>query len=175
MVEKNLVNQAVPYGMPGHVKVPTGFFMACYKDPGEIGDKLIRIAEHGDYSHTELVFSDGIAASASLRDGNVRFKRIDLSTGKWDFYALPQHAEPAARQWFQEHVGVKYDLLGVATFPFMYLVPHWRGSKKSVFCSEACSRALGMDDRTERVGPSMLASIVSMIADLEGNILSYPA
>ena len=51
-------------------------------------DAAVRWWTRGAYSHVELVFSDGMAASSSTRDGGVRFKRIDFKPEHWDFIEL---------------------------------------------------------------------------------------
>ena len=51
-------------------------------------DAAVRWWTRGAYSHVELVFSDGMAASSSTRDGGVRFKRIDFKPDQWDFVEL---------------------------------------------------------------------------------------
>jgi hypothetical protein len=76
-----------------------------------------------EYSHNELVFAieDGMAecASSSARDGGVRFKQIDIFSGRWHVKRLPQFTdadELYAYAWFQKHRGEKYDYFGVAAF-----------------------------------------------------------
>src|SRR3546814_7608950 len=39
-----------------------------------IYSRVTRLVDGGPYSHCELVFSDGLSASASFIDGGVRFK-----------------------------------------------------------------------------------------------------
>ncbi len=166
------------YGQSGFVEVPKGFFMASYKDSGQIGDKIIRLSESGTYSHTELVFSTLIrgvnnCASASWRDGKVRYNRIDFSTGKWDFTPLDPKLETHAIAVFNRAEGLDYDYLGVSTFPLMYLVPGWRTSKHKFFCSEICGEALGLIGRNDRLGPSMLTDIMASIAKQNNLKLTY--
>jgi hypothetical protein len=104
------------------------------------------------YSHNELVFEikDGMAecASSSARDGGVRFKSIDIFSGRWDVKPLPQYdyaAELRARWWFIEHEGEGYDYLGVAAFikTFSAFV---REVWNRWFCSESIAAALEMKD-----------------------------
>jgi hypothetical protein len=52
--------------------------IALYKGKKTITDKLISWWDRGLYSHVELVFSDGLCASSSPRDGGVRMKPIEL-------------------------------------------------------------------------------------------------
>ena len=51
-------------------------------------DATVRWWTRGAYSHVELIFSDGMSASASARDGGVRFKRIEFKPEHWDFVDL---------------------------------------------------------------------------------------
>ena len=102
------------------------------------------------YSHAELVFSDDpvagkhLCASSSARDGGVRFKRIDLASGRWDVFSLPgvdEFDEAHARQWFQDHAGLPYDHL--ALLWFVLPINQFNRSKR-FFCSEAVAAALSM-------------------------------
>lgn len=56
-------------------------------------DAAVRWWTRGAYSHVELIFSDGMSASASSRDGGVRFKRIDFNPEHWDFVELKVNEE----------------------------------------------------------------------------------
>ena len=95
----------------------------------------------GPYSHTELIFSDGISGSSSWLDGGVRLKKIDYTSGKWDFKTIDGD-EKAARQWFEDHAGQPFDLLGLLGFV-------WRRGTESRgkwFCSESVAAALQFHD-----------------------------
>lgn len=131
--------------------------LALYKAtrPGLQGiySRVVRWVDGGPYSHVEILFSDGVSASSSFIDGGVRFKAIDYDPTHWDFIDLPVHFEPAARAWFEQHEGARYDLVGNLRF-VAWFVPH---SKSRWFCSEAVAAALGMPDPW-RYGPSGLAA-----------------
>lgn len=133
--------------------------LALYKStrPGFQGiySCITRWVDGGPYSHCELIFSDGLSASASFIDGGVRFKRIDYDSAHWDFIDLPASMEPAARQWFADHAGAGYDLIGNLRF-VAWFIPH---SKSRWFCSEAIAAALGMPDPW-RYGPCGLAAAI---------------
>lgn len=133
--------------------------LALYKStrPGLQGiySRLARWIDGGPYSHCELVFSDGLSASASFIDGGVRFKAIDYDPAHWDFIELPFYLEPDARQWFAANEWAGYDLIGNLKF-VMPLIPH---SKSRWFCSEAIAEALGMAD-SWRYGPNGLAAAI---------------
>lgn len=104
-------------------------------------DTAVRWWTRGPYSHVEAVFGDGMAASASNRDGGVRFKRIQFDPARWDF-ACVDACEVTARRWFIEHEGQPYDALGL--FGFV-----WRPQADNAerwFCSEAVAASIGFRD-----------------------------
>ncbi len=78
------------------------FYKATRPGLQGIYSRAVRWIDRGPYSHAELVFSDGLSASASWMDGGVRFKRIDYDPERWDFVTLPDSLEPQARAWFAE-------------------------------------------------------------------------
>lgn len=123
--------------------------------PGMAGlyNWLVRKWTRSEFSHCEIIFSDGWAASSSYLDGGVRFKRIDFDPARWDFIGLPDHLEPAARAWFESHVGQPYDLLGNLHF----IVGPVADDKRKWFCSESIAAALGITDPW-RYDPGVLAS-----------------
>lgn len=131
---------------------------AFYKGtrPGWQGiySRAVRWIGKGPYSHCELVFSDGMAASASYMDGGVRFKRIDFKPENWDFIDLPPELEPAARTWFEQHNGEPYDLRGNVWFVLRFI----KHSLFKWFCSEALLAALGFasPDQYEPNGAAVL-------------------
>jgi hypothetical protein len=135
------------------------FCAAFYKAtrPGIAGlyNRLVRWWDNGKYSHCELVFSDGCAASASFLDGGVRFKKIDFNPQRWDFIDLPVGQEAVARKWFTDHKGEKYDLIGNLRFALDFLPDN----KNKWFCSEALADALGISEPW-RLGPNGLAAVL---------------
>lgn len=119
-----------------------------------IYSRAVRVIDRGPYSHCELVFSDGISGSASYIDGGVRLKRIDYKPEHWDFVALPDAAEPFARDWFERNAGAPYDLMGNVRF----VLPWLADSERSWFCSEALCAALGWKEPW-RYGPNGAAAM----------------
>jgi hypothetical protein len=114
----------------------------------QVGHLATRLRTWSKYSHCELVFGDpdlfrmSMCASSSARDGGVRFKRIDLGSGRWDVYELPgfdAFDTAHARQWFHDHTGTPYDHLGLLWF----VLPIGKFNHPARFvCSEACAAAL---------------------------------
>lgn len=132
---------------------------AFYKGtrPGLQGiySRAVRWIDRGPYSHAELVFSDGLSASASYIDGGVRLKRIDYNPAHWDLIDLPQSLEPYARAWFESRLGAPYDLMGNVRF----VLPWLADSERGWFCSEALAAALGWAEPW-RFGPNGLAALL---------------
>ena len=143
-----------------HPSVPDGFCAAYFRGtrPGVEGlyNRLGRYIDRGDYSHCELIFSDGVSASASFLDHGVRFKNIGYSSvGNWDFLPLPEADDKAARAWFYEHDHCAYDVLGNLRFATNFA----RDSADKWFCSEALMAALGFD-QAFRYGPCGSATVL---------------
>lgn len=115
--------------------------IALYKGKKTITDKLIAWWDKGLYSHVELVFSDGICASSSPRDGGVRLKKIDLTPDKWDVFDIHAFDEVSARDWFERNTGSGYDYWGVFGF-----VLRAQQDKTRFFCSESVLASLGFKE-----------------------------
>lgn len=135
----------------------TRFHAAFYRGtrPGLAGlyNWLVCKWERGEYSHCELVFSDGMSASASFMDKGVRFKQIEYTNTNWTAVPLPPELEAAARAWFEEHEGESYDLMG----NLHMVIGFFPEARRKKFCSEALAAALGMPDAW-RFGPNALAA-----------------
>lgn len=119
--------------------------------------RLARWADQGRYSHCEVVFSDGMCASASWYDGGVRFKKIAFNSLNWDVVELnfTPEAEAKVREWFKRHEGRPYDLRGSLGVVFR---PFGQG-RRGWFCSEAVAASLGFAEPW-RIGPNLLAALV---------------
>jgi hypothetical protein len=119
--------------------------LASYKSnrPGLRGlfNMAVRWWLGGKYSHTEIIFSDGMCGSSSWLDGGVRLKRIDIKADHWDITPI-NGDEKSARHWFEIHQGQGFDLLGLLGFVWRRNTEH-RGRW---FCSEACAAALGFSE-----------------------------
>lgn len=131
------------------------FYKATRPGLQGIYSRAARWIDRGPYSHCELVFSDGLSASASWMDGGVRFKRIDYNPAHWDFMALPDELEDYARDWFEFNIGLPYDLMGNVRF----VLPWVHDSEKGWFCSEAMAAALRLKEPW-RFGPNGLAALL---------------
>lgn len=131
-------------------------YLAFYKGPAT-GFKNVLFHEavcwktDSEYSHVELVFDIdlfgvGTCWSSSARDGGVRRKQIDLTSGHWDVFDVSQifdsHEEAYALAWFETRVGAKYDYFGL-----LFFVVHLRTEdRRAYFCSEAVAAALQLRD-----------------------------
>jgi len=128
--------------------------------PGLAGiyNRLVRLIDGGPFSHCELIFSDGMCASASFIDGGVRYKEMTPDPAKWEVRDLPSDFdEAAARAWFDAHLGAGYDIAGNLRFVFRW----WPHSKTKWFCSEAIAAALGLPEPAD-LGPNGLANILTL-------------
>ena len=134
------------------------FYKATRPGLQGIYSRAVRWIDRGPYSHAELVFSDGLSASASWMDGGVRFKRIDYDPERWDFVTLPDSLEPYARDWFERNAGAPYDLMGNVRF----VLPWLADSERGWFCSEALAAALGWAEPW-RFGPNGLSALLRSI------------
>jgi hypothetical protein len=136
--------------------------LASYKAtrPGFQGiySRVARTVDASPYSHSELIFSDGMSASSSFIDNGVRFKHIIYDPDHWDIIDAPGD-EAKARKWFEDHEGVGYDTPGTLRFG-AWFIPHSRSRR---FCSEAIAEALGFPDPW-RFGPGGLHAVVSYLA-----------
>lgn len=108
-------------------------------------DKLIAFITVSNYSHCELVFTDGVFGSSSSRDGGVRLKYIEQDS-HWDIYDiydlnLTQEKERQMREWFITHTGEAYDWPGAIMSLFGV---NWTSEDKH-FCSEVCGDLLDLD------------------------------
>ncbi|XXQ68982.1 hypothetical protein ACKLNO_03755 [Neisseriaceae bacterium B1] len=125
-------------------------------------DWAIRTITRGQYSHCEIAIDLGgkfECYSASLRDGGVRRKLIDLAPDKWDLIELPENAAQQARELYRQTLGTKYDVWGLLG---VVLKCH-SGSLKKWFCSEWCAQALGLE-KPAQYSPNSLAHCYQVIA-----------
>lgn len=118
--------------------VKIAFYKARY---GNWQDKSIAIASISKYSHCEIVFSDGMCASSSSRDGGIRFKRINLDE-HWDVFDLNTSIdENAVKYWFSMHEDNLYDWPGaIASVIGINL-----STEDKKYCSFACAIVLSLD------------------------------
>lgn len=120
--------------------------LALYKGPPRndwwhsVSHYAIRLWTWSRWSHAELVI-DGVCYSSSARDGGVRSKRIDLTSGRWDVVDLHIAEDQAERalSWFMVNLGDQYDWAGI----WRFVVPFLPQNKRRWFCFEAIGSALG--------------------------------
>ena len=147
--------------------------VAFYKStrPGLPGvyNYAVRAWTRSPYSHAELIFSDGMAASSSFSDGGVRFKAIDFDPANWDFIEISGN-EAAARRWFTENEGNGYDLWGNVGFVIGFVPDDPR--KQS--CAESIATALGFAEPW-RYSPAILHSVLSCTAVWQFSAAQSPA
>lgn len=101
-------------------------------------------------SHVEVVI-DGVCHTASLRDGGVRAKVIDLDKPWWRVVPIDWCDPDEARAVFRRHAGAPYGYLDLIVQHVLRLPADARG----LTCSELCARMLGLP-RAERIDPAWL-------------------
>ena len=133
-----------------------------------LSDWLTRKLTRGQYSHCEIaikkqVFGSGHhyemetyynCYSASIRDGGVRCKTIDVESDKWDLVPLNGVSEAQIQLYFELTKGKKYDWFGAIGVVF--------GTAQRTdkyFCSEWCSNAINGKNQGWRFSPNDLAAI----------------
>lgn len=119
--------------------------VAYYKGRARFFNRAVSWWLSGPYSHTELVLDevDGLSqcGSSSFMDGGVRIKFMKLDPDHWDLVDVEGDVSRAL-QWFRDHRGEDYDVLGLLGFI-------WRrgtGDRTKHVCSAAISAALGFPD-----------------------------
>jgi hypothetical protein len=114
--------------------------LALYKGKGKIGNAITRWWTGAQYSHCELVIG-GVCYSASLMDGGVRAKLIDLTSGNWDVIELPWADAGRVLDFYSRTCGLAYDWLGLFRGQ---LFNRGRQDGSKYFCSEWNAAALGL-------------------------------
>ncbi len=141
--------------------VHLGFYRG--RDDGDLLDRLIAAHDAGPYSHVELVFSPSprigrpLCCSSSFRDGGVRFKHLRLGGEQahlWDVLPVPVSPRDVSElhSFCRDHVGGRYDYLGVLAFK----IPLLRHKLNWWFCSEFVVAALQRAGRLSLFEPSRL-------------------
>jgi hypothetical protein len=123
-------------------------------DHAKLFDRVVCWRTRGRFSHVELVLPNGFCASSSFRDGGVRFKRIDLNSGRWELVQYEGDPSEACR-WFAAHENAQYDAFSLLAFA----VPWRMSDARRWYCSEAVATALGLWDSPDKISPNLLYSI----------------
>lgn len=122
--------------------------VAFYKGRKRLTNRVIADLTGGPFSHVELVlelYPNGwaLCVSASMMDGGVRVKLINIGKADWVVITVNMLATAAdAWQWFWQNSGAKYDYTGA----MRYRVPFLKQSQKKKYCSEAVSEILGLEE-----------------------------
>lgn len=116
-------------------------YLAVYKGPAEgLRSKIFHWGvctwTRSKYSHCEIVIGDWCYSSSS-RDGGVRKKQIDLTSGKWDLIPLPNLDVNFVLEFYENTKDHRYDYFGLGWF----VTRISRHSVNAWFCSEWCGTA----------------------------------
>jgi hypothetical protein len=120
---------------------------------------FFKVFTPANYSHVEMVFSNGECFSSSPRDGGARWKNIDVESGNWDFINTPNINEDTVRALCNREEGKKYDWLCIFfgfVFPFDIQDPHkW-------ICSEITGKLAFKMEQPHRNHPQKLYDILKI-------------
>lgn len=117
-----------------------------YKGRKRLANRVIADLTGGPFSHVELVlerYPNGwaLCVSASMLDGGVRIKLINISTADWVRLTVNTGTTKAdAWEWFWQHCRAKYDYPGALRYKLKFL----KQDPNKKYCSEAISEMLGM-------------------------------
>lgn len=135
--------------------------LASRKKSTSIYSKIIKLwpfgGAAGRYSHSELVFSDGMTFSSDEADNGTRWKEKIENPADWDFIDIPctEAEENRVRKFCDGELNCKYDKKGIL-FSFLPIPVGWQ-SKDRWFCSEICVAALQQIGLLVGVTPASVA------------------
>jgi hypothetical protein len=132
--------------------------VAFYKGKTRFFNRAVAWWTRGPYSHCELIV-DGKSYSSSFLDGGVRVKEIVYDPEHWDIVDVPWADAAKAVAWFEAHMGLKYDVVGLAGF----VVRRVEDDRGKYFCSEAVASSLGYEDAW-RFDPNTLYPVLALMA-----------
>jgi hypothetical protein len=120
--------------------------IAFYKGRKRFFNRFVAWWTAGPFSHAEAILDDSwggigpvLCGSSSFMDGGVRLKVIDLDPLHWDVMDVPFMDARRVHQWFVDHRGMRYDLVGLLSTSF----PIQHGWNR-YFCNEAIGEAGGV-------------------------------
>lgn len=132
-------------------------YLAFYKKPKTIFEKIIKFFTKSDYVHCEVAsvkLSNSFYGYSSEPFVGVRSKWIDYTSDEWDFLPLPKEFNAETLKAFYDKTKhSKYDYLGVLGFVF-----GTKHNPKRWFCSEWCSEYLGIKE-SYKITPHVLYNI----------------
>ena len=110
-------------------------FYKAFQERATKMDVTIALASFGNYSHVELIFSNGESFSVSGRDGGARFKEISYDPEVWDIkeITITEYNEDRIREDAEALVGTEYDYVGALSSIFPFCI---KKNNKRLFCSE---------------------------------------
>lgn len=138
--------------------------ISFYKGRKRFFNRFVSWWTSGPYSHVEAVF-DGfrdmrgpvLCGSSSFIDGGVRRTMIELTPDKWDILDVPAIDGVQVLDWFIDHDGAKYDVIGLLSTSCPIRHSWWR-----YFCNEAIGEAGGLHEAW-RFNPNSFARILERL------------
>jgi hypothetical protein len=130
-----------------------------------IADHITRFFTKGKYSHCEIAIERSASIydcySASVQDGGVRCKQIDVSNNiKWDLIPLDNVTEDQIKAYLSRTRGAKYDWWGA-----LGIVLGMKQKRNKYFCSEWCFNAIHGGESGWYFSPNQLAAIFTKVSN----------
>ncbi|MEA2028956.1 MAG: hypothetical protein U9N49_08270 [Campylobacterota bacterium] len=114
----------------------------AFQSHGRLLDKVIARLTRGQYSHTEIIFSNGQSFSISPREKKIRFKEIDFKEERWNIIELDITEEDEKKLYnyavMLEQKTFSYDYTGA----IFSIVPLCIQKANKFFCSELAVKVL---------------------------------
>ena len=133
-----------------------------WKKKSSFISRLIMCWTNSQYSHCELLFSDGVRFGINS-NFNAKFYK-DTDYENWDVLEIKGGDEEKVKYSCNEIIGCKYDWVGVI---FSQIFPFGWESKTKWFCSEVCVDRLQAGNYTQvfgakpyRVSPNKLYDLL---------------
>lgn len=132
--------------------------------PVTIFEKLICWWTKGPYCHVEIKI-DNIFYWSDMAQGGVGYTQNRYSDSRpYDAYTLSGYDPILTRLWFENHLGEKYDFLGLLGFVFPWKIEN----KNRWFCSEVIAASLGIK-KSHTYSPTSLFSYLTKFGRLKKN------
>jgi hypothetical protein len=133
---------------------------AFKKSKSSLFDRLICFWQVGPYCHCEAILSGPdnkgeYEVASSLPGTGVRIAHQQLPSSDWDIIDAFGDVN-SVRSWYQNHLGAKYDYLGILGFIFRPV----KKDKNEYFCSESIGNALGIP-QSWRLDPNGLYAVLN--------------
>lgn len=133
------------------------FYRANYSN--WFGKQIARFTK-GEFSHVEIMFSDGLCFSSVSEEKGVRIKEMEVTPEEWEIIDIGhKDIEGQVKEYCMQFVGKKYDWLGILGFILSPIYDRIYGKPEKYYCSEIVTEVLCKFDIIEcyqRISPNEL-------------------